>query len=377
MPLSKTVMSVFGLDPIRIGGVETYARELSVQLATRGWKSVLCFQSAPPEPVRRFLQLENVQVEVTPDVWRPNWQVTRRVGQVLRRYRPKIVHLNFTGFLSPYAWLAKLSGVERVLFTDRTSNPEGYKAVRARLLKRLATRLISAPVDFVINPSDYGRRCWLARDLFPAERLVRIHNSVDFRRNVKPEASFRRRFGIPENRTLVVQVSWIRPEKGIHDLLSAARLVVDRNPNVHFAIVGDGPYRKRYMELTTRMGLPDNVTWTGRLIDPVGEGVYEAADIACQTSRWEELFGFVIAEAMAFEKPVIGTRVGGIPDLIDDGKTGFIVPRGDQRAIANRILNLVEDRDLRNAMGRAARKSAEAQFDIEKNVAEVLRLYNL
>src|SRR5262245_44923190 len=120
------VLSVFGVEPIRIGGTETFARELSLQLNEQGWESVLCFQAEPPADVRRFLEASNVSLEVLQDSVDLNWQAARSLRQIIRRHRPEILHLHFTGFLGIYPWLARLSSVKKIFFTDQTSRPEGY-----------------------------------------------------------------------------------------------------------------------------------------------------------------------------------------------------------------------------------------------------------
>jgi glycosyltransferase involved in cell wall biosynthesis len=207
-----------------------------------------------------------------------------------------------------------------------------------------------------------------------------IYNSVDLTRvapNAKLGTEFRMRFGIPADRKIVLQVSWIIPEKGIPDLLEAARLVVQQNDKVHFVLVGEGAFRQQYTEDAKRMGLEGHITWAGLIADPFGEGVYDAADIVCQVSNWEEVFGWVIAEAMAYMKPVIGTRVGGIPELVLDGETGFLVERSDSAAIADRIVRLATDEALRERMGHAARKITEEKFNLRKNVAQLVECYGL
>ena len=125
------------------------------------------------------------------------------------------------------------------------------------------------------------------------------------------------------------------------------------------------------------MGLSDRVLFTGMIDDPFGAGVYEAADIVCQFSRWEEVFGWMIAEAMAHRKPVIGTRVGGIPELITDGATGHLVERQDTKAMSAAVLTLLEDRDKRERMGQAARAIVEDKFDLRKNVAKLIEVYGI
>ncbi|HEY6230110.1 MAG TPA: glycosyltransferase family 4 protein, partial [Pyrinomonadaceae bacterium] len=102
----RTVVSVFGVKPFRIGGTETFARELSRQLNERGWKSVLCFLKPPPDEVRKFLALPNVTIEVLENSTTANWRAAKTLAAILRRHKPEILHLHFTGFLGIYPWLA-------------------------------------------------------------------------------------------------------------------------------------------------------------------------------------------------------------------------------------------------------------------------------
>src|SRR5205807_9553629 len=83
----------------------------------------------------------------------------------------------------------------------------------------------------------------------------------------------------------------------------------------------------------------------------------------------------MIAEAMAHAKPVVATRVGGIPELINDGESGFLVNRGDTQAMGNRVLDLLNDSESRARMGQAGRRRVEAKFDLRKNVAQLIRSY--
>ena len=378
-PASPSVLSVFDVEPRFIGGTETYARELSRQLGRQGWRSILSFVTPPTEEVQRFLELPNVSIEVLgEDMTRFNPRVMSKLARIVRRHRPQIAHLHYVDLLSPYPWVARLASVQRIFLTDHGSRPEDHRASRASMLKRCLARVINWPVTKVICVSDYGYRSLVERGLCPSRLCQRIYNGVDLGRVVEsPErgAAFRRRFGIPEGRTVVLQVSWIIPEKGILDLLEAARLVVAAEPASHFVIVGEGPFRAEYMAKGRELGLQDHTTWTGLVEDPFTAGVYDAADIVCQTSRWEEVFGWVIAEAMAYGRPVVCTRVGGIPEVVSDHESGLLIDRGDVRALAKNVLALIGDPQRRAAMGAAGRRKVGLQFDLQKNVTQLLEAY--
>lgn len=376
----STLLSVFGVKPLRIGGTETFARELSLQLSELGWKSVLCFLSEPTPEVRRFLDLPNISFEVLENSTNGNWDARRNLMRIIGTHSPEKLHLHFVSFLNSYSWLARARSVKQVFFTDHHSRPAGYVQARAPFWKRNAARVINRPLTKVICVSRYGYECMTSFDLLPQNRFEMIYNGVDLSRvKTDPQlaSNFRRRFSIPDNRAIVTQVSWMIPEKGIADLLLAARLVLAQNRKVQFVLVGDGANREQYISDAAAMGIADHVTWTGMVADPFGEGVFAAADIVCQFSRWEEVFGWMIAEAMAHRKPVIATRVGGIPELIDDGVSGHLVNRSDAMAMSKRILELLNDSDLRQRMGVAGRAIVAERFDLRKNVAQLVEAYGI
>lgn len=379
-PSMGTVLSVLGLWPRYIGGSEIYLRELARQLDEYSWQSVICFIKEPSPQVRQFLSLPNVTIEVLENADAPNGAALKKFARIMRTHRPDILHLHLVGFLGFYPWLARVISAKRVFFTDHGSRPENYVSARAPLWKRQAVRLINHPMTKVISVSDYNRACMMTMDLLPADRFSRIYNAVDFSRVTNGGGkgiTFRSKYGIPTDRTVVLQVSWIIPEKGIGDLLEAARLVIAQNEKVHFVLVGEGNDRSRFMKQADEMALSKHITWTGLVDDPFAEGVYDAADIVCQASRWQEAFGQVIAEAMACGKPVVATRVGGIPEVIQDGKSGFLVDKGDSRALAERILQIAGDRNLQLEMGRAGRSVAREKFELEGMVRQVIGLYGI
>src|SRR5258706_13381490 len=214
----EMVVSVFGVKPFRIGGTETFARELSLQLHQQGPKGVLRLLKWSPEQLRRFLDLPDGWLEVLEGSTDLNWSPTRTLAQIIRHHKPQILHLHFTGFLGVYRWLARLMFVKKIFFTDHTSRPAGYLPKRAPFWKRTLARIINLPVSRVICVSRYGQQCLTTLDLLPSERHELVYNAVDLSRvtqNPEKAADFRKRYGIPENNVVIVQLGGVLPEKGV------------------------------------------------------------------------------------------------------------------------------------------------------------------
>jgi glycosyltransferase involved in cell wall biosynthesis len=266
-----------------------------------------------------------------------------------------------------------------VFFTDHSSRPAGHRVEHAPIWKRLLAREINQPLTRVICVSEYGFRCMTGLGLLPIDRFKLIYNGVDLTRvtpDVRLAAEFRGRYAIPADRAIVLQVSWIIPEKGIPELLRTAREVLSKTNKVQFVLAGEGAYRDAYTREAQKLGLGDHVTWTGMIEDPFGEGVYDSADVVCQLSNWEEVFGWMIAEAMAYQKPVVATRVGGIPELVRNAVSGFLVERGDVHGTAEKILLLLENPELRRQLGNAGSQITREKFNLRQNVAKLIELYD-
>ena len=373
-----SVVLVFGMSARRIGGIEVHTRELVRRLELRGRNVVLCFHQSPAPLVRQFLSLPNVIWEDLPYAWCNSWQASRDLFRILRRYRPCLLHLQFTPSLSLNPWIACLAGVPKIVFTDHHSYSENDQPQRRPFWIRFLGRLLNCPVSVIVGVSEFKKKIIAALGTFPPERVRRVYNGVSLElggERSEPGIAFRERYRIPPEKILITQISQMTPVKGISHLLEAAQLALSQNPNLHFAFVGDGEHLQQYTKKSVDLGIADNVTWTGLVSNPMVDGVFAASDIVCLASLWQEAFGFVIAEAMACEKPVVATGVGGIPELVDDGKTGFVVPPRDPAVMAEKFILLAQDRALRLRLGLAGRQRAAALFDVRKNVDQLLELY--
>lgn len=149
--------------------------------------------------------------------------------------------------------------------------------------------------------------------------------------------------------------------KGIDTVIRALPRVLARAPGAEYWIVGDGDARPGLEALAREMGVAGRVRFMGRVSDGELLAAYQAADVFLLPSN-QEGFGIVYVEAMRQGCPVIAGNHGGAPEVVDDGVTGFLVEHGDETAIATRVVQLLEDPELRARMGRAARARVEELF---------------
>jgi glycosyltransferase involved in cell wall biosynthesis len=120
-----------------------------------------------------------------------------------------------------------------------------------------------------------------------------------------------------------------------------------------------------------------HMTFVAGSADPFGEGVFSAADVVCCLSNWEEAFGFTLAEAMAHGKPVIVTAVGAMSEIVESGVTGMVIARNDVTGLAEHILQLATDPELRHQIGSNAREVVRKRFNIIEQISELLHVYRI
>lgn len=210
------------------------------------------------------------------------------------------------------------------------------------------------------------------RDLFGTEREIEvIHNFVDaerFRRITDP--AVRARFAHPDE-ALLVHVSNFRPVKRVEDVVQVFSRVASEMP-ARLLMIGDGPDRPRAFELAQQLGIIGRTHFLGSFPDV--ETVLGISDLFLLPSS-KESFGLAALEAMSCEVPVVAARAGGIPEVVDDGGTGFLCAVGDVDAMAHAALQILRDRELYTRMGQAARQAALTRFHPDLIVPQYLAAY--
>ena len=362
---SPVCLLVVGISPSRVGGMEQLMKETCRQLRDRGWRMVIALENDPsPMLLGYFADLPEVRFVVAPHHGGLAPKQIPMFWRILQDARPQMVIYAFNGILRLLPWLAYLRRVKRIIYWEHSSKPIGYVPQAFPFAKRLVAWFLSWPLDGVTTVSQYTAKCLAMQGFYPAGRITAVHSGVPFDREEPSEGStaFRREFGIPLEGKLVMQVSWIVADKGIDVLLRAFRRVLDARPGTLLAIVGVGPKKEECESLARQLGIAESVYFTGSVTTITMPEVFVGADVYCQMSQWEEALGLVVVEAQAVGRPVIATRVGGIPEMVVEGETGYLVGRLDEAAAAARMIELLDDTTLPEAHGRSGPPERAPKF---------------
>src|SRR5215475_2777348 len=237
-------------------------------------------------------------------------------------------------------------------------------------------REICAAAEFVAAETDYSRDLLRQRCPGSAAKIHRVYNGIDLERF--PEDG-----PVNSNPTpRIVSVRRLVAFKGFADLIDACAELARHGVNFACEIIGDGPLRDRLQTKITQLDLSSRVNLLGSLSQNVVLEKLQAADVFALASTTDDkgatdVFPTVILEAMASARPVVSTRLAGIPELVMDGQTGILVSPGDAGALTEALQRLVYDHELRLRYGRAGRARIEQQFQIEDTVAPLLKLFQI
>ena len=274
----------------------------------------------------------------------------RAALELVRREHVRAVWLVDRAVVSPAYALLHAAGVRRVVVHDHSSGSLPVRHGLRGLAKCLATRLPWAAADAVVAVSGYVGERQRVAGCVPPERIHVVPNPVSIPTTVRPVAEVRAALGLAPGRRLVAAAGRLTPVKGFADLLDAADALP---PDVDVLVFGDGPERARLEAQRVRLRTGERIRLAGER--PDAAECVAAADVCVVPSRWEEAFCLAAAEPLARGRPLVATRVGAVPELVEDGRTGILVPPRDPPALAAAIRRLLETPELATTLGRAGR----------------------
>ena len=257
--------------------------------------------------------------------------------------------------------LAKLTGrVERVVVSIHGTGAENG----GRMFRAYQKPFLSGVDRFIAVANSHGQYLSEVERLDPSKIEV-IHNGVDLEAFAPGEvdSGLREELGVDRDTRLVTTVATLKPLKRIDLLLEAARAVLEDTHDVRFVIVGEGGEHDRLASRAASLGIADHVVFTGFRTD-VGR-ILRSSDLFVLPSR-TEAFPNVVLEAMASGLPVVATDVGSVGEMVEDGRSGVMVPAGDVGALQEAVKALLGDTERMRAFGDRGRKIVEEKYTLEQ-----------
>ncbi len=354
------------------GGAERSLLKLTQHLPSRYRASIVTFsESKDPS----FLTNFQCPVKVLPLEKAIGWRSLKAAIELRKYIKREKVSVVQTFFATSDLWgatVAKLSGCPVIISSRRDM---GFLR---NLKHQVAYKLLAPLYDAVHTVSSAVRDYTIEQDGVKPERVITIVNGVDVRPlpSLTDLAVFRSRLGLEGKGPLITDVGSVKAVKGYNVLAKAAKLVCAKYPKAMFVIAGAVPeieYLRQLQTLIEEMGLSNNFRFMGRIDDSFP--LLQISDIFCHLSLTDGLSNSLL-EAMEAQLPCVISRVGGNPEVVVDGESGFIVPPGEHAEAAERILELLDHPAKARQMGRMGRRIIETEFTAVGMALSLAGLYD-
>lgn len=258
------------------------------------------------------------------------------------------------------AWLA---GIPIIIYTAHAFPFHAYLGPLKKKFFILLERLASRVTDIILVDTEAVRRDGIDKKIKGPEEIVTVHMGVDlnkFSLQRVNRSQIRVGMGLSDHHLVVGTVANFVPDKGLDIFLKIAKLVKKGEKNIKFLMVGDGPLRPELESLADALHLKDDVIFMGWRED-IPE-MMSAMDVFCLPTL-REGFGVVFAEVMAMKVPVVTHWIEPIPEVVQENKTGILIPLGREDLFAEAILSLIRNKKFREEMGERGRTRVEEYFD--------------
>ncbi|MDO8795621.1 MAG: glycosyltransferase [Vicinamibacterales bacterium] len=295
-----------------------------------------------------------------------------RLSRVIQRLGPDIIHAHDAHGVAMAALALSMGAASTRRAGGRAPAFVSARRVDFHLRGNSFSRWKQRQVDCFIAASEAIRQMLVA-DGIPAERTITVHDGIDVEHVLAaPPINVHEALWLPHHAPVVGNVAALVPHKGQRHLVDAAHLVVREIPDARFVILGEGELRDALERQVREHHLEKHVLLPGFRTDVLG--CIKGFDLFAMSSVTEGL-GTSLLDAMACSRAIVATRAGGIPEVVDNGVTGLLVPPRDHAAMAQAIVRLLKDDGLRKRMGEAGLARVSEWFTVERMVAETADAY--
>jgi glycosyltransferase involved in cell wall biosynthesis len=410
--MSTKIRLAFYTENLLVGGAERYLLDLINGLDTERFDIVLFHN---PNPVFEEFVEASVKVPIIKEKapimcfgystvgqsvqtcawgrWRPIWTLTAlpralirylelvvnffRLQRVFQQTAVDILHISNGGYPGGGSCRAAVLAAASVgvPICIMSVHNIAYPVGPMNLIERFIDKMMNRCLNKVLTESQASGISLVERRHFAVDKIHNIYLGI------KPKslpAGFdavtkRDELHIPTGAKVVGMIALFEPRKGYQVLLEAATSIAQRVPEVYFVLVGDGPVRHEMEKLAKKLGVTNQTLFLGSRRD--FREIMATFDVFVLPSLEFESLPYVVLEAMGAAKPIVGTRVGGIPEEIVHGVTGIVVPPGDAQALSHAIVDLLQNPAKAKSMGKAGQKRLEMAFSTNKFIKETTKIY--
>jgi len=359
-----------------VGGAETVVENLAKRLTTRGHE------------VHVFTTSFNSKscIEKHENLWIHRYGTNLKLASGRfstglmhepMRYPTDIVHVHVSVPMGDIAGFFYAKKKKKPLVVTLHLDVGSYKNIMIKLAYYIYCGLINkflTQADIIVSPTrSYVNDTNLKRH---KDKIIIIPNGIDIKKfDIKySKDECREKLSLSLSEKIILYVGNLEPRKGLDILIRAMAIVVRVIKDVRLIVIGSGVMLDNLQKLVIKLGLSQHVIFTGFAEDNKKLLYYKSADIFVLPSLYE-IFGIVNLEAMACGLPIIATKVGGIPDIVEDGSNGLLVPYRNPKALADAIIYLLENDDVRKKMGKKSYCRVK-EYSWENIVEKTETLYN-
>lgn len=351
------------IDSLDIGGTETRCLEIIRGLDGETFDShLIYFRGGALRSQLDELNLTHREIRLGRFASVRFWKGIGSIARYIRKSRIDLVQTY--GFYSnvPGILAAKVAGVRAIIASRRDMG------VFLSPAQRLAEKCLWHFTQYIVVNATAIKRSLLQAGV-PAKKLVVIHNGIDVSafRALSPDSS--------SAKPIVGMVANFRHQKDHATFLDAGALILARRPEVQLMLVGSGPLESDMRRYAAARGIDDRVYFAGQATGAAMRDVIYSLTISVLSSKNNEGLPNVVLESMAARKPVVATDVGGVHEAVSDGETGFLVPPRDPRALAEKVLWLIDHPEGARQMGLRGRQRVEQHFTLTRMEREWSNLY--
>jgi glycosyltransferase involved in cell wall biosynthesis len=360
---------LFVIGQLDTGGAEQQLLYLAENLDKTKYQVKICCFSENLELLSQK-QINDLDIVVIPQVMRPDFTRPFKLHLLVREYQPDLIH-SFLFVANTWARIVGKCNKIPTILSERNANP------RKHWKQIIINRLLFSFGSILIANSRAGAKQIIKNKEFPAKNIHIIHNGIPFKNfcinlSLDQKILLQKELGIQPDQKVIGVIGRLDTQKN-HELLFDSLIKVQKYyPNAIILCIGDGPRKKFLEEYIIESGLKNDVIFTGVRKDI--PACLHVMDILALPSRWEGCPN-VILEAMAAKVPVVATDVGGVSEIITNGKTGFLVDSKNYASFANKIIFLLKNPKVAATIAENGLVRIKNNFSIDEMVQKTIEVY--